>query len=316
MPSRPHTLAVRFSLASGLAAAALTFGATGAAADCSGGRPCITKLVPVPKTQTHGGSFMLRVHWSSACKYDKFHFSMGQEHSPTEIGGNRNQLCNQRSHTFLLTSAHRGQRIRVSVQGCESRLVGKDACTPFSQPMSVVLISDQHSAACRTYASRAVGAVKMARDTYKCDPKVISGPRWSPNFEEHRTWCETAEPKTANFEDKERTRIMHQCRVDAAKGPPGKPALNVTSQGGDTFFVNVSGFPPNVPVIIRLSGPGASIASVTSTNNQRIVANAQGAVSVRLFGAQICKRGGGTVIFTAEDQDGRKSPPATAKCAP
>src|SRR5688572_5959810 len=125
MLPRLRPLVVRSSLASSLAAAALVFSASGAAADCSGGKPCVTKLVPVPKTQTHGGKFMLRVHWSSACKYDKFHFQMGQEHSPTEVGKNRNQLCNQRSETFLLTRAHEGSTITVRIQGCESRLIGK-----------------------------------------------------------------------------------------------------------------------------------------------------------------------------------------------
>jgi len=317
MPSLYLPLALRSSLAAGLGAAALAFSAGGAAADCSGGKPCVTKVEPIPNRGGSIARFRVRVHWSSDCKYDKFHFQMGaREHSPTEVGRNRNQLCNRRSEVFLITNAPQGGRISVRVQGCESRLIGKDACTAFSAPVSAALISPQHSAACRNYANRAVGAVKLARNTDKCDPKTISGPRWSTSFDEHFRWCETAEPKTANFEDRERIRIMHACRVDAAKGPAGKPALSVRSQAGDTFFVNVSGFPPNVPIIIRLSGPGASIASVTVANNQRIVADAKGAVTVRLFGAQICKRGGGQVIFTAEDQDGRKSPPATAKCAP
>jgi hypothetical protein len=199
-------------------------------------------------------------------------------------------------------------RTEPGTQGCVSQI--------WAGPVCATTQADKKDAACRNYANRAIGAAKMARDTYKCDPKVISGPRWSTNFEEHLRWCRGAEPKTANFEDKERIRIMHACRVDAGKGPAGKPALSVTSKGGDTFFLNVSGFPPNVPVIIRLAGAGASISSVTTANNQRIIANAQGAVSIRLFGAQICKRGGGTVIFTAEDQDGRKSPPATSKCSP
>lgn len=316
MPPRLLPFAVRSALV-GLAAAVPALSAGEAAADCSGGRPCVTKVEPIPNTGGSIARFRVRVHWSSDCKYDKFHFQMGaREHSPTEVGRNRNQLCNRRNEVFLITNAPQGGRISVRVQGCESRLIGKDSCTAFSEPVSAALISPQHAAACRNYANRAVGAVKLARDTYKCDPKTISGPRWTTSFDEHFRWCETAEPKTANFEDRERTRIMHQCRVDAAKGPAGKPAIAVRAQGGDTFFVSVTGFPPNVPVIIRLSGPGASIASVTSANNQRIIADARGAVSIRLFGAQICKRGGGTVIFTAEDQDGRKSPPATSKCSP
>ena len=76
------------------------------------------------------------------------------------------------------------------------------------------------------------------------------------------------------------------------------------------------GFAPNAPVIIRITGPGASIATVTVANNQRITADARGNINIRLFGAQICKRGGGTVTFTAEDQDNPKSAPVSSKCAP
>jgi hypothetical protein len=44
------------------------------------------------------------------------------------------------------------------------------------------------SAGCRKYAWRAVGAVDYAKD-HGCDPAVISGPRWSPNFDEHLHYC-------------------------------------------------------------------------------------------------------------------------------
>jgi len=199
-------------------------------------------------------------------------------------------------------------RTEPGTEGCVSQI--------WAGPVCATTQVNRKDAACRNYANRAVGTAKLARETYKCNPGTISGPRWSENFEEHRRWCISAPAATANFEDRARARIAQECRIAAAKGPVGAPRIVVTSRAGDTFFVNGSGFPPNVPIIIRLSGPGASIANVTVSNNQRIVADAKGSFSVRLFGAQICKRGGGNVVFTAEDQDGRKSPAATAKCAP
>ena len=267
-----------------------------------------------------GDKLYLNVHYRGICKFDHYNLNVvgGPSVKITEKS-NPNVLCS--SQPALYGPVERNRQYTFRISGCVDYIIGKDRCTGFSAPVSFTpgapdKADAAKATACRNYANRAVGAAKLARDTYKCDAKVISGPRWTANFDEHFRWCVGAEPRIANFEDKERIRIMHSCRVDAAKGPPGKPALSVTSQGGDTFFVNVSGFPPNVPIIIRLSGPGASIASVTVANNQRIVADAKGAVSIRLFGAQICKRGGGQVTFTAEDQDGRKSPPATAKCAP
>src|SRR5690349_10206054 len=109
---------------------------------------------------------------------------------------------------------------------------------------------------------------------------------------------------------------MHECRISAAGPKGGTPRITVTSTGGDTFFITGSGFPPNSPVIIRLSGPGAAIATVTVANNERIVSNKDGNISIRLFGAQICKRGGGRIDFSAEDQDRPQKATGSATCAP
>ena len=51
------------------------------------------------------------------------------------------------------------------------------------------------------------------------------------------------------------------------------------------------------------------------TADTRITADAR-ATSISRVRAQICKRGGGTVTFTAEDQDNPKSAPVSSKCAP
>lgn len=204
-------------------------------------------------------------------------------------------------------------RTEASREGCVSEQWSAPACaTTFSKAQA----DPAKSRACNRYASGAVGQAKLARETYKCDAATLSGPRWTATFAEHLNWCMGAEAAARDRESAERTRIMHACRVTAAGPKGGKAQIAVTSKGGDTFFITGSGFAPNAPVIIRLSGPGASISTVTVANNQRIIADAKGNLSVRLFGAQICKRGGGTVTFTAEDQDNHASPPATSKCAP
>jgi hypothetical protein len=65
MPSCSHAL--YSSLVAGFGAAALAFNASEAADDCSGGRLCITKLLPIAKTPAfgdpiHARSYIERVH--------------------------------------------------------------------------------------------------------------------------------------------------------------------------------------------------------------------------------------------------------------
>ncbi len=105
------------------------------------------------------------------------------------------------------------------------------------------------SAPCRNYAWRAVGAVQLATGIYNCDPKTISGPRFSPNFDDHLNFCIHAKPADANFEDKERNRITQECRIAAAM-PQGTSALQV-AQNGDGFALSGSGYAVNSRVIIR-----------------------------------------------------------------
>lgn len=162
------------------------------------------------------------------------------------------------------------------------------------------------STGCRNYAWRAVGAADLAKNTYNCDPNTISGGRWSTNFDDHLNWCKTAKAADANNEDKERTRIMHECRVAAAK-PQGTVALQVASTG-DGFALSGSGYEVNARVIIRARGPAAIESNFTSN-----FANAQGTFSATIPSEKVCASAG-QIIFTAEDQDKPPSPPVAVTC--
>jgi hypothetical protein len=160
---------------------------------------------------------------------------------------------------------------------------------------------------CRTYAWRAVGALQMTK-FYNCDPKVVSGPRWSPNFDDHLNWCMHAKAADANAEDSARTTIMHQCRIVAAM-PQGTGALTVATTG-DGFALSGGGYPVNSRIIIRVFGPAAKQQNITSN-----FSDPQGNFAATLASAQVCAQAG-TITFTAEDQDRPASPPVNATCQP
>jgi hypothetical protein len=274
---------------------------------------------------SHKCGFVI-AHWAGAEGCDHYNI---RERSGSQFeapGTNRGQLYNQRSAQFPGKFGP-NNTIHVSAQGCTRNLFGKSSCTHWSnevsldiQPMASSSSSSSSNAArrkvCSQYATAAVAQGKLARETYKCDAATLSGTRWNSTFGQYFTWCMRMSAAARHRESAARTRIMNECRVKAAGPKGGKARIAVTSKGGDTFFITGSGFAPNAPVIIRLSGVGAAVATVTVANNQRITADAKGNISVRLFGAQICKRGGGRVTFTAEDQDNARSPPARATCAP
>jgi hypothetical protein len=159
---------------------------------------------------------------------------------------------------------------------------------------------------CRNYAWRAVGAVELAKGTYNCDPNTISGGRWSPNFDDHLNFCKGAKAADANNEDKERTRIMHECRIAAAK-PQGTVALKVATTG-DSFALSGSGYEVNARVIIRVKGPAAIEGNFTSN-----FANAQGNFSATIPSEKVCASAG-QITFTAEDQDKLPSAPVNVTC--
>ena len=110
------------------------------------------------------------------------------------------------------------------------------------------------SAPCRNYAWRAVGAVQLANGIYHCDPKTISGPRFSPNFDDHLNFCMHAKAADANFEDSERNRITQECRIAAAM-PQGTSALQV-APNADGFALSGSGYAVNSRVIDPLDQLG------------------------------------------------------------
>jgi hypothetical protein len=291
--------------------------ATAASAACPQPRMLRLSEANGPNCDARTCGFII-AHWAGApgCDHYNIRERLGKQFEAP--GTNRNQLHNQRSAQFPGRFSPNGAEIHVKVQGCTRNFFGVSSCGAWS-PEVTMRVNDPADSpkekACQKYAERAVGAVKYAKDM-GCDAKVISGPRWTSDFQEHRLFCMRSPAAQSNAEDRARNRIAQECRIQAGKPKVGKLTLSVTSRAGDTFFVKASGFGPNVPVVIRLSGPGASTSAVTVVKGERIVANAKGEVSVTLFGAQICKRGGGAVTFTAEDQDNHKTPSATAKCAP
>jgi hypothetical protein len=161
------------------------------------------------------------------------------------------------------------------------------------------------SPGCRNYAWRAVGAVEMVK-FYNCDPAVVSGPRWTPSFDEHLNFCIQAKAADANAEDKARNTIMHECRIAAAM-PQGTGALTV-AQTGEGFALSGGGYPVNARIIIRVSGPAAKEQNITSN-----FSDPQGNFAATLSTAQVCAQAG-TITFTAEDQDRPPSPPVNATC--
>jgi hypothetical protein len=304
---RPQPAAVAFVLATGL----LIGGAEAARADC--GRPRITGFTTTGFACIERcGNVAVLFSGNTGCEHYNIRERGGLQFEHKRVRGHKPTAQLAPFPRNLPTNS----TIHVSIQGCTRNLLGQSSCGAWSSEASFY-IPDRSAKGrqCETYAQRAVGTLKLARDTYKCDPKTISGPRWSADVAEHRTWCLGADPKFANFEDRERFRIAQACRIAAGKAQGGKALIAVVSQGGDRFNINGSGFAPNAPVVIRLSGPGASIATVTVQNNRRITADARGRIAIRLFGAQICKRGGGDVTFVAQDQDNPPSPPVTRKCS-
>ena len=57
------------------------------------------------------------------------------------------------------------------------------------------------------------GGVEYISSVLKCDPKTISGPRWTPNFNDHLNFCMHAKAADANFEDKERNIARQRAEI-------------------------------------------------------------------------------------------------------
>lgn len=159
---------------------------------------------------------------------------------------------------------------------------------------------------CRAYAWAAVSAVQLAKTTYKCDASAISGPRFSPNFDDHLKFCMGAKASDISFEERERFQEMQQCRIAAAM-PHGNARLMI-AEAGDTFNLSGAGYAVNTRVIIRATDSGGSQRNITSNYS-----DAKGAFAAAVAASSVCTRPGG-VTFTAEDQDNKPSAPVTANC--
>ncbi len=162
------------------------------------------------------------------------------------------------------------------------------------------------SAPCRNYAWRAVGAVQLATGIYNCDPKTISGPRWTPNFDDHLNFCIHAKAADANFEDKERNKIAQECRIAAAM-PQGTSALQVAANA-DGFALSGSGYAVNSRVIIRSTNSAGFKKNITSN-----FSDPKGNFAATVANADVCSKPG-SITFTAEDQDKPASAPVNATC--
>src|SRR5262249_50679525 len=150
--------------------------------------------------------------------------------------------------------------------------------------------------ACNAYAKTAVDTVSLVRNVYKCDPKLISGPRWSSSEEEHRTWCVQVPPAARKAETDARTKTMHECRV--ARHKP-TPTLSVTWQSGNVFNVLGRGFLPNTPIAIDLAGPPTTPRTITVASGSRIVSNPIGNFALTLSDVCTSALNSGAVSFTA-----------------
>ncbi|MCW5773474.1 MAG: hypothetical protein KIT16_17665 [Rhodospirillaceae bacterium] len=309
------------SLASLLAVAALA--APPALAACgSGDRPPNPfGMKAAPKSDNKSGAIFFSWQWAFTRKVDRVCWDIeitdgagkvvrtGAGVGPCASAHNRFTVPFTVDH--LAPGTRRCMRVRArtepGTQGCVSPGWTNVACATTGP--------DVKARRCDDYATRAVGTAKLARDTYKCNPATISGPRWSTSFAEHRNWCLHATSAQTIAEARARARIAQQCRVSAGM-PQGRPGITVTAKGGDTFTIRGSGLLKNTPMIIVVSGTGAVAQRISSVRGQRIITDRKGNLTVTLFGAQVCKRGGGQIVFTAEDQDRKPSNPVTSKCAP
>jgi len=162
---------------------------------------------------------------------------------------------------------------------------------------------------CQGYAQRALGTAKYAHDN-NCDPKVISGPRWTATFSEHLQFCMAAPAQTIKFEEQQRGTIAQQCRV-AALLPHSVTSLEVrqiAATGG--FDLKGKGFAANSRVVVDISGPAAHAQTITNK-----FADREGNVAITLPHAAVCARPG-TVRFVARDGDNPASKQVVLRCRP
>ncbi len=164
------------------------------------------------------------------------------------------------------------------------------------------------SAQCRKYAWQAVRSLEYAK-SFNCDPATISGPRWSPNFDDHLNFCKGSQAAAANAETNERFRISQECRVAAGMNKKDNAALQV-AQNNDAFLLSGNGYAENTRIVIRATDAAGVQNNVTKNRS-----DAGGSFVASVSAAEVCTVAG-TITFTAEDQDNKPSPPVTANCPP
>lgn len=82
------------------------------------------------------------VHWIGAANFDLYHFMwMEQPHGWNEVEIN----SGGHSGVFTVSPAFPGHTYGFKVQGCISRLIGLDDCSPFSDPTNFVMPANTNS---------------------------------------------------------------------------------------------------------------------------------------------------------------------------
>ncbi len=313
------------SLYASVALAAITFPFSAGLAQvgCPGptDRPCITGISGGPK-QFQPRVTQVTANWSGTNLYTHYNLRVvvnGKSGPQFEVSARTTDQLNgpHRRHTWSFNDIGKNASITVNVQGCvRGGVLSSSRCSPWTSRTEIVNKtpsgpSPQVKAACEQYARAAVGAVKLARLTYRCSPSIIRGPRWTSSFADHFNWCLTASPAARASETKARNDIMHQCRLHL---PGGTARLSVAlAPRGDFYTITGSGFAVNAPVVIRVSGPASRNTSITVVNGQRIIADARGNISLRLPGIMVCNRAG-AVSFMAESGDNIRSGTVASTC--
>jgi hypothetical protein len=96
--------------------------------------PTISSIEPHQATLRNPGK--IDVHWTATANFDLYHFmSMEQPHGWNEVeidsGG--------RSGVFTVSPAVTGRSYAFKVQGCISKAIGLDDCSPFTDPSTLVM---------------------------------------------------------------------------------------------------------------------------------------------------------------------------------
>ncbi len=117
-----------------------------------------------------------------------------------------------RSH-FDFVGLNPGSKYFFQVQARNGQ--GSAGCVS-KQPANLYVDTppDTHvSQACLTYARAAVDAANTARNVYRCDSGIISGPRWDANPDGHQKWCMGVPSAARQTETSARAATLEQCKT-------------------------------------------------------------------------------------------------------